>query len=549
MTAAAIQALIDAARTGTSDLVTWAELKAILEGLKDQDAVYTFNSRQGAVTPAEGDYSLNLLSDVVISSPTTNQIVQYNGTNWVNATAAASAVTSVFSRTGAITAAEGDYSLTQLSDVGLVSPTSGQVLSYNGTSWTNSSLTLNNIYNGDGTLSSNRVVVVDTNTLTFQGASSVSSLVVSNADVAIGTGTLATATKLTIGGTETASSAIARGAIINTTLTAAANNDVLVGLDISPTFTTGAFTGVTTYHMRLNGNILLTLGDRYFYYNNTSTILFGIDSIGAYLGYGIGSRNLDFGSNSTGSIRFRSQGNVILDSATPTQPKLLIRTSTDSGYVLDVNGTARIVNALTLNSNLESSFSVTNITDGEYAASFTKTYTLTATQTNKNSYGEINSVTYNMNSGTYSGSSTYNTANYFAQTRIGGNTTTKATQPFRSFLASLVALASPSAAINISDFRFIDLKQPDANSVSGHTIDNMFGLRIAQMKGTTNFTITNGWGIYQEGSTDNNYFNGKVLVGTATPGSSPVRISGLPTSSAGLSTGDLWNDSGTIKIA
>ena len=47
------------------------------------------------------------------------------------------AVTSVFGRTGAVIAAEGDYTLTQLGDVTLTSPTSGQVLKYNGTAWVN----------------------------------------------------------------------------------------------------------------------------------------------------------------------------------------------------------------------------------------------------------------------------------------------------------------------------------------------------------------------------------------------------------------------------
>ena len=43
--------------------------------------------------------------------------------------------------------------------------------------------------------------------------------------------------------------------------------------------------------------------------------------------------------------------------------------------------------------------------------------------------------------------------------------------------------------------------------------------------------------------------NGNVLIGTATSGASRLRISGLPTSSAGLSAGDVWNDGGTLKIA
>jgi hypothetical protein len=47
------------------------------------------------------------------------------------------AVTSVFGRTGAVVATEGDYTLTQLGDVTITSPSSGQVLKYNGTAWIN----------------------------------------------------------------------------------------------------------------------------------------------------------------------------------------------------------------------------------------------------------------------------------------------------------------------------------------------------------------------------------------------------------------------------
>ncbi|NDB61789.1 hypothetical protein EB001_25610, partial [bacterium] len=46
-------------------------------------------------------------------------------------------VTSVFGRTGAVVATEGDYTLTQLGDVTITSPTTGQVLKYNGTTWIN----------------------------------------------------------------------------------------------------------------------------------------------------------------------------------------------------------------------------------------------------------------------------------------------------------------------------------------------------------------------------------------------------------------------------
>lgn len=42
---------------------------------------------------------------------------------------------------------------------------------------------------------------------------------------------------------------------------------------------------------------------------------------------------------------------------------------------------------------------------------------------------------------------------------------------------------------------------------------------------------------------------GRLLIGTSASGGSKLRISGLPTSTAGLSAGDVWNDGGTLKVA
>jgi hypothetical protein len=83
-------------------------------------------------------------------------------------------------------------------------------------------------------------------------------------DTTIGTTASGTATKLTVGGSITAVSAIARGQLINPSLVASANSDVLVGLDIAPTFTNGAFTGVANMALRFSGtanNIINSLGD------------------------------------------------------------------------------------------------------------------------------------------------------------------------------------------------------------------------------------------------------------------------------------------------
>jgi hypothetical protein len=82
------------------------------------------------------------------------------------------------------------------------------------------------------------------------------------------------------------------------------------------------------------------------------------------------------------------------------------------------------------------------------------------------------------------------------------------------------------------------------------TITNAYSLLINDLNDYgTGFTLTNRWGIYQNGASDNNYFKGKVIIGsTDTVGVSPLNVKNLPTSSAGLATGDIWNDAGTLKI-
>jgi hypothetical protein len=71
-------------------------------------------------------------------------------------------------------------------------------------------------------------------------------------------GTTRISGKTTITGSTTAVSLLAQGQLISSTLIAAANNDVLVGLDINPTFTNGAFTGVSNLAARFQSNVLIT---------------------------------------------------------------------------------------------------------------------------------------------------------------------------------------------------------------------------------------------------------------------------------------------------
>jgi hypothetical protein len=89
---------------------------------------------------------------------------------------------------------------------------------------------------------------------------------------------------------------------------------------------------------QITGNIIFPVGERFIQYG-ASSFLAGRDGDAVYLAYGFGSQIIDIGSSSTGNIRLRTTANVILDQGTS---KLLIGTTTDAGFRLDVNGTARV---------------------------------------------------------------------------------------------------------------------------------------------------------------------------------------------------------------
>ena len=61
----------------------------------DTAPVTSVFGRTGDVVAAEGDYNLGQLGDVTITSPTTNQVLKYNGSAWVNGTDTDTGLTSV----------------------------------------------------------------------------------------------------------------------------------------------------------------------------------------------------------------------------------------------------------------------------------------------------------------------------------------------------------------------------------------------------------------------------------------------------------------------
>jgi nitrogen fixation protein len=172
-----------------------------------------------------------------------------------------------------------------------------------------------NIYNSDGTLTGNRTVTSGGYNLTFTGSN-------------------------------TASSAIASGINMTHTLVAAANNDVLVGLDINPTFTNGAFTGVRNVALRANNadisGFLIGIDNKegntnHITKNVATDIYFANPSTG-------GGAAILAGTNSSPISRVMARGNgdIILAPGTG----VIVGGFTNAGYKLDVQGTGRFTGAI-----------------------------------------------------------------------------------------------------------------------------------------------------------------------------------------------------------
>ena len=193
--------------------------------------------------------------------------------------------------------------------------------------------------------------------------------------VRVQTGSLQIASTLSVGttnatalnmiwanGSITAGSNIARGIFTDTTLVASANNDVLVGLDVAPTFTNGAFTGVQNYAARISGALAgvtkyMSTGtgatSHYLEIISTSSTNTYVNLVrngnangtyGYYLNNGVASLSVDNGSGETklyannGGYYLTFFSNGVEAMRIPTTRNVLIGTTTDGGYKLSVNG-------------------------------------------------------------------------------------------------------------------------------------------------------------------------------------------------------------------
>ncbi len=102
--------------------------------------VISFNGRYGAVSPAEGDYSLTQLSDVIITTAANGNIIKYNGSNWVNVPMYSGTIAQYVDGTGAYqtfpTLLSSDRLLTEVRNTSGATMTKGTVVYLNGSSGT-----------------------------------------------------------------------------------------------------------------------------------------------------------------------------------------------------------------------------------------------------------------------------------------------------------------------------------------------------------------------------------------------------------------------------
>lgn len=332
--------------------------------------VVSFNGRFGTVNPAEGDYTLTQLGDVIITSATNGDVLKYNGSNWVNTQLYTGTVAQYIDGTGAYqtfpTLLSSDRLVTNVRNTTGATVTKGTVVYLNGSSGTlpliakaqaNSEATSSGTYGvvqDDIANNANGYVVVigvlsGLNTSAYNagdilwlsptvaGAYTTTKPVAPNNAVYVGIVTRSSTTQGTI--EVKIQNGYELDELHNVLITSVANNDVLVYETSSSLWKNKAFSTLSTDTL----DTVTTRG---------ATTTNGI-TVGSVTAAGL--------SNLLGQIRtFVTTGNTYIG-ANPAS-------ATDAGFKLDVNGTTRLNGAASVTGVLTGSDTIRS-TNGTVTAS------------------------------------------------------------------------------------------------------------------------------------------------------------------------------------
>ena len=339
------------------------------------------------------------------------------------------------------------------------------------------------------------------------------------------------------------------------------------GTGANPYLTFSSYDGtskVDRFEIQNNGNIVFK--------NYTSATSFTGTPVG-YLGFDANGNILTTTGSGGGSITLSAIGSTPnANAATLTGSVLNLEPASASFGGVVTTGTQTFAGAKTFNSTVSVTSNLS--TTGILAADLTSTG-LTGSA---NLYGASVITRPTVNAGiawgslnifinqqgilqpTFSGSATFQNSNYVSQ-ELKINRITFAAAASTITMTQATGIRAYSNAIThnyidgtndgtISHFANIAMYGDYAASTARFTFINRYGLLINDFQEYgQGHTYTNRWAIYQDGANDNNYFKGKVVIGsTNTVGASPLNVKNLPTSASGLLTGDVWNNGGVLNI-
>lgn len=242
-------------------------------------------------------------------------------------------------------------------------------------------------------------------------------------------------------------------------------------------------------------------GDSYIYNNITGNISILND-------FASGGIRLAAGASSTAQMTLTAAG------------RLLLGTTTESTFIFDVIGTARITGT----TNIVSTSSSTSSSTYGLISNTTLTYSSGSTLSSNvvingvqggithKPNGNLTILNSNIVSSTI-GVSGIEFTNTGTITVNQGGATIRAISNYFAFIQKI----DTSLSGTISHFANYQSFSPYSGTTGTTlTFTNFYGLLLNDLTQYSGIAITNKWGIYQEGSSDNNFFNGKVLIGTTT---------------------------------